>query len=272
MFNSGAHGFKLREICRGITGNSLLADVTAAAGRGSWSAVLRASQRTFRDRSQELSLQPAIWFYHPAGLIFQGSWKVHRQLGPMVLRDEHHRVRVAAGWSFPRVRFLAFTEGDKVERISGAEGLIALWDQSVAFQVGWDAKRRGVVGSLSVQLSSSFGSLFAQAWRDTEGISHSLRMQGSAQFSQGMRLAPYMNQESSVELRIFEDRNGNGIQEAMEPILPHIDAQLYQGGWSRLKTGGAVCRIPAAVSAVSGALIGSLHSGSAALSGYWNGV
>ena len=53
----------------------------------------------------------------------------------------------------------------------------------------------------------------------------------------GLALTPSGHQESAAELRIFEDLNGNGNQDANERILPHIDAQLYQSGWTRLKTG-----------------------------------
>ncbi|MDE2645982.1 MAG: hypothetical protein OXI05_09115, partial [Bacteroidota bacterium] len=124
-----------------------------------------------------------------------------------------------------------------IQKVYGVEGILTLGGPSLEFRVGWDADHQTVTGSLSLQISSPFGSLFARGRRDTHGISHSQQIQGSVHLWDTVRLAPYGHQQSATELRIFEDINGNGLQDPAEPILSHIDAELYQSGWTRLRTG-----------------------------------
>ena len=214
-------------------------DVTASASKGPVSVSLRGTRSafftSFTDWDHRLSLHPEVWLHAHSGLLMQASWNVDWL--SHVEQESHHRWRVAAGWAFPRLRITGFATQDYIQKAYGVEGILTLGGPSLAFRVGWDADHQTAIGSLSFQISSPFGSLFAQGRRDAYGISHSQQIQGSVHLWDTVRLAPYGHQQSATELRIFEDINGNGLQDLTEPILSHIDAELYQGGWTRLQTG-----------------------------------
>lgn len=213
--------------------------VTASASKGPVSVLLRGTRSSFltsfTEWGQRLSLQPEVWLHAHSGLLMQASWDVDQLRN--VKRETHHRWRFAAGWAFPRLRIMGFATQDHIQKAYGVEGVLTFRSPSLAFRVGWDADHQMAVGGLSLQISSPFGSLFARVRRDAHGISHSQQIQGSVHLWDAVRLAPYGHQQSATELRIFEDTNGNGLQDPTEPILSHIDAELYQGGWTRLRTG-----------------------------------
>ena len=212
---------------------------TASASKGPISVLLRGTRSSFlasfTEWGRRLSLHPEVWLHAASGLLMQASWDVDRLHN--VERETHHRWRFAAGWAFPQLRIMGFATQDYIQKTYGVEGILTLGHPSLAFRVGWDADHQMAVGSLSFQFSSPFGSLFAQGRRDVHGISHSQQVQGSVHLWDTIRLAPYGHQQSATELRIFEDTNGDGLQDLAEPILSHIDAELYQGGWTRLRTG-----------------------------------
>ncbi len=216
---------------------SLNTSITSSIGHGPISALFRGSQMIYLDQYQHLSIHPEIWFHSSEGFLMRGSWEFERLHGPSIENRSYHRWLISLGWSFPHLRLLAFAEHRHLQQLYGMEGLIPRRNRSIGFRVGWDADLGSIVGSLRFQVSSSWGSLFAWAQRDVHNLSHSQQAQGSVHFGREIKLAPYSHQESSVELRIFEDLNGNGIQDAVEQILPHIEAQLHQRGWTRLKTG-----------------------------------
>lgn len=213
--------------------------MTASAGKGPVSALLQGSMSSFlspfNGRGQRLSLHPAVWLHHHGGLRMQAGWESDWLHGPFA--EAHHRWHFGAGWMFSRVRVMGFATRDDIQSSYGLEGIFMLGHSSLAFRAGWDADHQMMTGRLSFQMSSPFGSLFARGQRDVRGITHSQQIQGSIHLWDRVQLAPYGIQQSAVELRIFEDRNGNGLQEDTEPILPHIEAELFQGGWTRLRTG-----------------------------------
>ncbi len=215
----------------------LHANMTASAGKGTFSILLRGNYSATTGQVRQHSLSPEVWLHHPDGLFMQVRWGLDGVRGSSMNHRVHHRWRLAAGGSFARIRLLAFADQKPVERVYGLEGIFTVRHQSLAFRIGWDAGQQSVIGSLRVQLSSALGSLFARGQRDAYGMSHSQEIQGSIHLGRGIHLAPSGHQESAVELRIFEDGNGNGIQDVAEKILPHIEAQLHQGGWHRLRTG-----------------------------------
>lgn len=215
----------------------LSTNVVASVSKGQLSMLLRGTQLAQKGHGHHLSLHPEIWLHHHGGLLMQGSWGFDRQQGQSVAGGIHHRWYFAAGWSFPQMRALGFAEQDYLQTSYGLEGILMRRHSSLGFSIGWDADHKIMIGRLSFQLSSPVGSLFARGHRDVHGGAHSQQVQGSMHFWRGVTFAPSMNQESAAELRIFEDINGDGRQDPTEPILPHIDVQLYQGGWTRLKTG-----------------------------------
>lgn len=213
--------------------------VTASASKGPVSVLLRGSRSalfaSFSERGHRLSLNPEVWLHTHSGLLMQARCDIDWLNS--VEKELHHRWRFAAGWAFPQLRIMGFATHDYIQKAYGMEGVLSLGRPSLAFRVGWDTDHQTAVGSLSFQISSPFGSLFARGRRDAYGISQSQQIQGSMHLWDTVRLAPYGHQQSATELRIFEDINGNGMQDLTEPILSHIDAELYQGGWTRLRTG-----------------------------------
>ena len=213
--------------------------VNASTSKGPVSVLLRGTRSSFlasfTEWGQRLSLHPEVWLHAHSGLLMQAGWDVDWLRH--VEKETHHRWRFATGWAFPQLRIMGFATQDYIQKVYGVEGILTLGGPSLEFRVGWDADHQTVIGSLSLQISSPFGSLFARGHRDTHGMSHSQQIQGSVHLWDTVRLAPYGHQQSATELRIFQDINGNGLQDPAEPILSHIDAELYQGGWTRLRTG-----------------------------------
>ncbi len=211
--------------------------VDASANMGPISLLLRGTRSSVLAASTEwkhrLSLHPEIWVHTLRGLLVQTRWDADWLRNV----DTHHRWHFSAGWAFPSLRVMGFARQDDLHKAYGIEGSLIFGRPALAFRMGWDADHQTMIGSLSLQISSSFGSLFTRGCRNVHGISHSQQIQGSVHLWDTVRFAPYGHQQSAVELRIFEDINRNGLQDLAEPLLPHIDAQLYQGGWSRLRTG-----------------------------------
>ena len=212
-------------------------NIAASAGKGPFSLLLRGGQSVLVGRYRSLNLYPEIWLHHHTGLMMQANWGLNRLRGPLVQAVTSHSWRIAAGWSFARLRLITYAERDYTQEVYGAEGLLTLRQKSLTFSAGWDINHQVPVASLSVQVTSPFGRLFAHGQRNAHGFTHSQQAQGSVHIWPGLALTPSGHQESAAELRIFEDINDDGKQDANERILPHIDAQLYQGGWTRLKTG-----------------------------------
>ncbi len=234
MWRSGLHLNAYVDAQHGAFANT---NFTASAGRGPLSLLLRGGQLVLVGRYRSLILYPEIWLHYRTGLLMQANWGLNRLRGPLVQAVTSQSWRFAVGWSFARLRLIAFAERDHVQEAYGAEGLLTLRHKSLSFGAGWDVNHQIPVASLSVQITSPFGRLFAHGQRNAHGFTHSQQAQGSIHLWPGLALTPSGYQESAAELRIFEDLNGNGKQDANEQILPHIDAQLYQSGWTRLKTG-----------------------------------
>lgn len=234
IWRSGLHLNAYVDAQHGAFANT---NVTASAGRGPLSLLLRGGQLVLVGRYRGLILYPEIWLHHRTGLLMQANWGLNRLRGPLVQAVTSQSWRFAVGWSFARLRLIAYAERDHVQEAYGAEGLLTLRYKSLSFSAGWDVNHQIPVAGLSVQITSPFGRLFAHGQRNAHGFTHSQQAQGSIHLWPGLALTPSGHQESAAELRIFEDLNGNGKQDANEQILPHIDAQLYQSGWTRLKTG-----------------------------------
>ena len=234
MWHSGLHLNAYIDAQYGAFTNT---KVAASAGKGPFSLLLRGSQLVQVGRYRSLILYPEVWLHHRTGLLMQANWGLNRLRGPLVQDVTSQSWRLAAGWSFARLRLITYAERDHTQEVYGAEGLLTLRQKSLTFGAGWDIKHQVPVASLSVQVTSPFGRLFAHGQRNAHGFTHSQQAQGSVHLWPGLALTPSGHQESAAELQIFEDLNGNGIRDANERILPHIDAQLYQGGWTRLKTG-----------------------------------
>jgi len=216
---------------------SLNMSLTASVDREPFSIWLRSSYTTVANQYQHLSVRPEIWLHHSGGFLMQANLEIDQLHGPSVERNLQPYWRLAAGWSFTQMRFLAYADHGYIHRVYGLEGILTRRHQSLTFSMGWDAKYQNVVGSLSIHISSALGNLFARGRRDHRGITHSQQVQGSIHLWRGIQLASSGYQKSAAEIQIFEDINGNGVRDTQEPILPHIEAQLYQGGWVRLKTG-----------------------------------
>ncbi len=234
MWRSGLHLNAYVDAQHGAFANT---NITASAGKGPFSLLLRGGQLVLVGRYRSLILYPEIWLHYRTGLLMQANWGLNRLRGPLVQAVTSQSWRFAVGWSFARLRLIAYAQRDHVQEAYGAEGLLTLRHKSLSFSAGWDVNHQIPVASLSVQITSPFGRLFAHGQRNAHGITHSQQAQGSVHLWPGLALTPSGHQESAAELRIFEDLNGNGKQDANEQILPHIDAQLYQSGWTRLKTG-----------------------------------
>ena len=234
MWHSGLHLNASMDAKHGAFANT---NIAASAGKGPFSLLLRGGQLVQVGRYRSLTLYPEIWLHHRTGLLMQANWGLNRLRGPLVQAVTSHNWRFAAGWSFARLRLVTYAERDHTQEMYGAEGLLALRQKSLTFSAGWDINHQVPVASLSVQITTPLGRLFAHGQRNAHGFTHSQLAQGSIQIWPGLALTPSGHQESAAELRIFEDLNSNGKQDGNERILPHIDAQLYQSGWTRLKTG-----------------------------------
>ena len=237
MLRMWRSGLRLNTYMDAQGGEFFNANITASASKGPFSLLLRGGRSVLVGRYRSLILYPEIWLHHRTGLLMQANWGFDRLQGPLVQAITSHSWRFAAGWSFARLRLVAYAERNYTQQAYGAEGLLTLRHKSLAFGAGWDVNHHLPVASLSIQITSSFGSLFAHGRRDAHGFTHSQQAQGSVHLWPGVALTPSGHQESAAELRIFEDVNANGKQDSGERILPHIDAQLYQSGWTRLKTG-----------------------------------
>ena len=234
MWRSGLHLNAYIDAQHGVFTNT---NIAASAGKGPFSLLLRGGQLVLTGRYRSLILHPEIWLHHRTGLLMQANWGLNRLRGPLVQAITSQSWRFAAGWSFARMRLIAYAERDHTQQVYGAEGLLTFRQKSLTFGAGWDINNQALVASLSVQVTSPFGRLFAHGQRNAHGFTHSQQAQGSIHLWPGLALTPSAHQESAAELRIFEDLNGNGKQDANERVLPHIDIQLYQGGLTRLKTG-----------------------------------
>ena len=234
VWRSGLHLNAYVDAQRGAFANT---NIAASVGKGPFSLLLRGGQLVLVGRYRSLILYPEIWLHLRTGLLMQANWGLNRLRGPLVQGVTSQSWRFAIGWSFARLRLIAYAERDHTQEVYGAEGLLTLRHKSLTFSAGWDVNHQIPVASLSVQITSPFGRLFAHGQRNAHGFTHSQQAQGSIHLWPGLALTPSGHQESAAELRIFEDLNGNGKQDANEQILPHIDAQLYQSGWTRLKTG-----------------------------------
>ncbi len=215
----------------------LNSSLTASASRGAWTMVVRGRQIAFGGQSQRLSIHPELWLHDAGGLLVHVRYEATRTYRNSSEHRFYSGWRVATGWAFSQARVLAFVNRDRFSHLFGLEGFLILRHQSLSFSIGWEAKQRSPVVSLSLQASSAFGSLFVQSQRDAHGVTHSQHLQGSIQIGHDVRVSPYGQLESAVELRIFEDINGNAIEDPTEPIIPHIEAQIYQGSWTRLRSG-----------------------------------
>ena len=211
--------------------------ITASASRGPWTMVVRGTQNAFTGPSQRLSLHPELWLHDTGGLLLRARYEATRTYGKPLEHRFDSGWSAAAGWAFSHARVLIFANHNPQHRLHGLEGFLALRQRSLSFSFGWEAKQNSPVLSVSLQASSTFGSLFARSRRDVKGVTHSQHLQGSIHIGHDVTASPYGHLESAVELRIFEDVNGNDIQDPAEPIIPHIEAQLYQGSWTRLRTG-----------------------------------
>lgn len=211
--------------------------ITASGRKGPLTLWLRGTQLTVARQIRQLMLAPAIWLHHRSGLLMQASWGIDHLHGPSRDLERHQRWRFAPGWSFSRARLLAFADRNVDHQVYGIEAMVIFRHQSLTFSAGWDADHDQVVGSVNVMITSGAGSLVARARRDARGITHAQYAQGSIHF--GKRLNPSSSRHlgSAAELRIFEDKNRNGIQDEKEPLLPYITAQLSQSGWTLLKSG-----------------------------------
>lgn len=234
MWRSGLHLNAYVDVQHGAFANT---NIAASAGKGPFSLLLRGGQLVLVGRYRSLLLYPEIWLHHRTGLLMQANWGLNSLRGPLVQAVTSQNWRFAAGWSFARLRLITYAERDHKQEVYGAEGLLTFGQKSLTFSAGWDINHQVPVASLSVQITSPFGRLFADGQRSAHGFTHSQQAQGSIHMWPGLALTSSAHQESAAELRIFEDLNGNGEQDANEQILPHIDAQLYQSGWARLKTG-----------------------------------
>lgn len=234
VWRSGLHLNAYVDAQHGAFANTNMA---ASVGKGPFSLLLRGGQLVLVGRYRSLILYPEIWLHLRTGLLMQANWGLNRLRGPLVQGVTSQRWRFALGWSFARLRLIAYAERDHTQEVYGAEGLLTLRHKSLTFSAGWDVNHQIPVASLSVQITSPFGRLFAHGQRNAHGFTHSQQAQGSIHLWPGLAVTPSGHQESAAELRIFEDLNGNGKQDANEQILPHIDAQLYQSGWTRFKTG-----------------------------------
>ncbi|MCY4205133.1 MAG: hypothetical protein OXE92_05340 [Bacteroidetes bacterium] len=219
------------------TSQSLNMSITASVNQGPLSLWLRGSHTKVAGHYGYLSLHPEFWLHHPSGLLMQISMEVDRLRGSLVDNRVNHYWRFATGRSLTRGRLLAFADHGYIHQTYGLEGMLALPNKSMTFSMGWDAANQTMIGSLSIHISSALGSFFARGRQDHRGMTHSQQAQGSVHIWRDVKLAAPNRQESAAELQIFEDVNGNGIRDGSEAILPHIEAQLYQGGWRRLKTG-----------------------------------
>ncbi len=211
------------------------ANLSASAHLGDVTMFVRSQQSTFNGIYQQFSINPELMVHHSSGLLIHTSYEIDRTRGTSNEMTSHWRA--SAGWSFSRTRVSAFADHRLRQKVYGLEGILLRRHQSLGFSIGWDARNQAVVGRLRIQASSAFGSLFSRIQSDATGISDSQYLQGSLHLGQGLSLSPSSYQASAAELRIFEDLNGNAIFDPSERILSHIDAQLYEGAWVRLRTG-----------------------------------
>lgn len=213
------------------------ASLTGSVSRGAVTMFMRAHHFRFRDDHQHVSVNPEIFVHHSSGLLFQTSYEISHTQSTSIENAVDLNWYTGTGWSVARTQILAFADHRRSRKIYGLKGTLLLRHQSVGFSIGWDANHQAMSGGLSIQASSAFGSLFAQSRAEGNVISHAQYLQGSLHLGSGVSLSPSANQASAAELRIFEDLNGNSIQDLTEPVLSHIEAQLYEGSWVRLRTG-----------------------------------
>ena len=214
-------------------GDFINTSLTAYGSKEYLSMLLRGNHSRGIGEYLHQSVHPEIWLHHPNGLLIQASWGLDRLRRTSTEDTFHHHWRFAAGQSFTQMQLLIFVDQKPRQTIYGLEGSTVFWNQSLAFRVGWDTHQHSTVGSVRFQASSPFGSLFANSSKGE----HTQQIQGSVYLGDQLKLAPFQYQSSAAELRIFEDRNGNGKQDSTEGILPHIEAQIHQTGWTRLRTG-----------------------------------
>jgi len=213
------------------------ANLTGSLHQGAVTVFVRAQQSTFKKTYHHVSIRPEFFVHHSSGWLFQGSYEFTRTSSTFTENQVAPHWYAATGLSFARTRVLMFADHRHRKKTYGLEGTLVLRHQSLGFMIGWDVRDQAMVGGLSIQVSSAFGSLFSRSRRDVSGTSHSHYLQGSLYVGQGVSFSPSAYQSSAAELRIFEDLNGNSTFDPTEPILSHIDAQLYEGAWVRLRTG-----------------------------------
>ena len=220
---------------RGPESNGMHAQLSGALGLLGITASAYSYVESGRWRTR--ALNPALWYHARSGLYMQAQWQKEQTNVEGTTLHKAREWRVAVGQSLARARVAVFTSGEHRWHTGGLEGFVALRNWSFGFNAAWEVVARRFVGGFTLQINTPLATLTARSRQSANGLFHAQSLQGSINVGSDLSLSRAMNQESAALLRIFEDSNGNGRKEKDEPLLPHVQAQLFHAAWERAPDG-----------------------------------